>query len=78
MWMARLGERRFFNALCASSHVTVHHRNRKVTCIVTQRRGRKAGVYDAEMFALAGSAAAAVPILATRPYIHRLIFYVDN
>jgi len=30
------------------------------------------------MFALAGSAAAAVPIIATRLFIYRLIFRIDN
>jgi len=40
--------------------------------------GRRAGVHDAEVFAFVGSAAAAAPIIATRPFIHRLIFCIDN
>jgi len=40
--------------------------------------GRHAGIYDAEMFALAGSAGAAARILTQCPHIKHLIFLSDN
>jgi len=40
--------------------------------------GKRAGIYDAEMFALAGSADAVAPILAQNPHIRCLIFFSDN
>jgi len=40
--------------------------------------GKRAGIYDAEMFALAGSAGAVTHILAQNPHIKHLIFLSDN
>lgn len=40
--------------------------------------GKRAGVYDAEMFALAGSAGAMTHILAQNPHIKHLLFLSDN
>ncbi|KAH7903650.1 hypothetical protein BJ138DRAFT_1138698 [Hygrophoropsis aurantiaca] len=40
--------------------------------------GRRAGIYDAEMFALGGSAAAAHDICTHQPTINHVIFLSDN
>jgi ribonuclease HI len=40
--------------------------------------GRRAGVYDAEMLALAGGAAAAADIARERPEVNQIIFLADN
>ena len=40
--------------------------------------GKRAGIYNAEMFALAGSAGAVAPILVQNPHIRCLIFFSDN
>ena len=40
--------------------------------------GKRAGIYDAEMFALAGSAGSVTQILTQNPHIKHLIFLSDN
>jgi len=40
--------------------------------------GKRAGIYDVEMFALAGSTGAVTHILAQNPHIKYLIFFSHN